>query len=153
VTCSDSVDPGGFTTFSVQTDGNGNASSQTGCFSGDGPDHWVTASGAESNHVSWSVAQPTPPPPAPEPQPAPRSIQIGWSSSHPGWITMTMNGFPIGQHQYSCDFASGGDASFTLTETSSPETWDNGHTCFDFIHGDTVWVSVEGVDSNHIAVP
>jgi hypothetical protein len=44
---------------------------------------------------------------------------------------MTLNGFPVGAHQYTCSFASGGDATFTLTETASPETWDNGHTCYD----------------------
>ena len=66
---------------------------------------------------------------------------------------MTLNGFPVGAHQYTCSFASGGDATFTLSETSSPETWDNGHTCYDFEHGDRVWVVVEGVASNQIVVP
>jgi hypothetical protein len=96
----------------------------------------------------------SPPPPAPPPPPPPagRSIQIGWSGAHPGWIWMTLNGFSIGTHQYTCSFASGGDATFTLTETATPQTWDNGHTCFDFEHGDRVWVVVEGVSSNTITV-
>jgi hypothetical protein len=66
---------------------------------------------------------------------------------------MTLNGFSTGAHPYTCSFASGGDATFTLIETASPETWDNGHTCWDLEHGDTVWVVVEGVSSNAIVVP
>jgi hypothetical protein len=66
---------------------------------------------------------------------------------------MTLDGFSTGSHAYTCSFASGGDATFTLTETISPETWDNGQTCFDFEAGDTVWVVVEGVASNSIRVP
>lgn len=100
--------------------------------------------------------EPTPeptPPPQPTPQPPARSIQIGWSGAHPGWIWMTLNGFSVSAHQYTCAFASGGDATFTLSESTSPQTWDNGHTCYDLIHGDTVWVVVEGVASNSIRVP
>jgi surface antigen len=92
-------------------------------------------------------------PPPPPPPPPPRSIQIGWSGAHHGWIWMTLNGFSTGQHQYTCAFASGGNQTFTLTETSSPQSWDNGHTCYDLIHGDRVWVVVEGVASNTITVP
>ena len=54
VTCADSVDPGGYLTITLSTDGAGNASSQRNCYSGDGPDHWVVAGDAESNHVTWS---------------------------------------------------------------------------------------------------
>jgi hypothetical protein len=53
VTCHDSVDPGGFYTFSLRTDGQGSAFTQSQCYSGDGPDHWVRAGGRESNHVTW----------------------------------------------------------------------------------------------------
>lgn len=91
-------------------------------------------------------------PPPPSPPPA-KSIQIGWSGAHPGWIWMTLNGFSTGSHQYTCSFGSGGDQTFTLTETSSPQTWDNGHTCYDLIHGDSVWIVVEGTASNTIVVP
>jgi len=66
---------------------------------------------------------------------------------------MTLNGFPTGNYTYSCDFGSGGDASFSLTETSEPETFDNGKTCYDFEGGDTVWVVINGVKSNVITVP
>jgi hypothetical protein len=54
VTCYDSVSPSGFITFNVTTGATGSATSQSGCFSGDGPDHWVSANGVQSNHVSWS---------------------------------------------------------------------------------------------------
>jgi hypothetical protein len=105
-------------------------------------------------------SQPPPTSAEPEPEPAPspppppgRSIEVGWSGAHPGWIWMTFNGFSTGSHKYTCAFASGGDATFELGETASPETWDNGETCFDEEHGDTVWVESEGVSSNQITVP
>jgi hypothetical protein len=66
---------------------------------------------------------------------------------------MTLYNFPQGSYQYWCRFGSGGDAEFTLTETTSPETWDNGHTCYDLIHGDTVWVTINSVRSNTLTVP
>lgn len=62
VTCFDSVSPGGFYTFTMTTDGAGNASTASACFSGDGPDHWVVAGGTQSNHVTWGGSG-TPPPP------------------------------------------------------------------------------------------
>ena len=66
---------------------------------------------------------------------------------------MTLNNLGTGAYTYSCDFASGGDESFRLTETSSPETFDNGETCYDYEHGDRVWVTINGVSSNTITVP
>ncbi|WP_198348141.1 hypothetical protein [Plantactinospora sp. KBS50] len=54
VTCYDSVSPSGFYRFSLRTDSDGGASTTNQCYSGDGPDHWVTANGVESNHVTWS---------------------------------------------------------------------------------------------------
>jgi hypothetical protein len=67
VLCFDSVTPGGFYPFTLQTDGAGNASTADQCYSGDGPDHWVKAGGVESNHVSWGGGGPPPPPPPPPP--------------------------------------------------------------------------------------
>jgi len=80
------------------------------------------------------------------------AISIGWSSAHPGWISMMLQGFPPGAYTYSCDFGSGGDQGFSLSETSEPETVDNGHTCFDTESGDTVWVTIGSVRSNTISV-
>jgi hypothetical protein len=54
ISCRDSADPGGFYTFSLTTNSNGQASTQSYCYSGDGPDHWVVANGIESNHVTWA---------------------------------------------------------------------------------------------------
>jgi hypothetical protein len=51
--CQDSVSRD-FWTQAVRTDGNGNYTDTTLCYSGDGPDHWVRGSdGRESNHVAW----------------------------------------------------------------------------------------------------
>lgn len=54
VTCYDSVSTSGFYTFTLTTDAAGHAFSQSYCYSGDGPDHWVVAGGTTSNHVTWS---------------------------------------------------------------------------------------------------
>lgn len=54
VTCRDSVDPGGFWTQTFTIGADGTAGDSTLCYSGDGPDHWVTSDGGrESNHVAW----------------------------------------------------------------------------------------------------
>jgi hypothetical protein len=118
----------------------------------------VSGSGLQGPTVnpqeSTETPQPESPlPPAPPPPPPSQSISIGWSGGHSGWIWMTIDGFAAGAHPYTCSFGSGGDATFTLVETVSPETWDNGHTCYDRIGGDTVWVTIGGVTSNVIVVP
>lgn len=64
VSCRDSVDSAGFRTFMLATDGSGDGSAQSECYSGDGPDHWVTANGVESNHVLWNAAPKRVTPPA-----------------------------------------------------------------------------------------
>jgi WD40 repeat protein len=53
ITCHDSVDQNGFYQFTLHVDSAGRASTNSYCYSGDGPDHWVTADGIESNHVTW----------------------------------------------------------------------------------------------------
>jgi hypothetical protein len=53
ITCYDTVSPGGFYSFTLQTNGAGAASTASYCYSADGPDHWFRANGVESNHVSW----------------------------------------------------------------------------------------------------
>lgn len=134
----------------VTTNAAGSAAiSSNSCYSGDGPDHWVTANGLESNHVSWragSLPGPSKPPGGAA------SLQIAWSSAHPTWIVMTLNGFTLGSYQYTCHFGSGGDQTYTLSETEEPQTFDNGHTCFDGIAGDTVWVTIGSVTSNTLTV-
>lgn len=84
VTCYDSASPGGFQPLPLTTSGAGTASEQNYCFSGDGPDHWVVAGGAQSNHVSWTwagqVVAPSPgsgQPPNPKPSPGPAPTPVG----------------------------------------------------------------------------
>lgn len=67
ISCRDSVDPGGFYTFTLYTNAAGAASTASYCYSADGPDHWVIAGGIESNHVTWGGSAPPPPPPPPAP--------------------------------------------------------------------------------------
>ena len=55
IPCADSVDPSGFHTVTVSTDGSGAAHATRPCYSGDGPQHWViTGGGQQSNRVSWA---------------------------------------------------------------------------------------------------
>lgn len=72
ITCYDSVSPGGFYTFPLTTNSAGDASTQSQCFSGDGPDHWIVAGGVQSNHLTWGSSSTTgggttPPPVQPPP--------------------------------------------------------------------------------------
>lgn len=55
VTCRDSVDPGGFRTFTASTSGSGSYSSGGQCYSGDRGDHWFTTASptVSSNRVNW----------------------------------------------------------------------------------------------------
>jgi hypothetical protein len=66
---------------------------------------------------------------------------------------MTLNQFLPGIYKYTCNFSSGGKLTFTINETTEPETWDTGKTCSDSRHGDTVWVTINSVSSNQITVP
>jgi hypothetical protein len=61
VECYDSVSPSGFYHFSLATDASGNGFTQSQCYSGDGPDHWVVANGVTSNHVQWGGTTSKPP--------------------------------------------------------------------------------------------
>lgn len=83
VSCRDSVSPGGFYSFSLGTDGSGHAFTQSYCYSGDGPDHWVVANGVESNHVAWGGGSGGGgggnPPPSPSPAPGGGHLPSGGS--------------------------------------------------------------------------
>jgi hypothetical protein len=52
VFCNDSADTN-FYSEEIPVNGSGQATETTLCYSADGPDHWVTWSGGQSNHVSW----------------------------------------------------------------------------------------------------
>ena len=95
-----------------------------------------------------SAGSSSPPPPVGGSQ----SIVIGWSTVHPNWITMVLSGFSSGNYTYTCNFASGGNTSYTVAVTGNPETFDNAHTCLDGMGGDVVWVTIGSVTSNQITV-
>ncbi len=98
----------------------------------------------------WATC--TAPAPPPPPTATPAAIAISWSSAHPTWIAMTLTGFAAGSYTYSCDFASGGNQSYPVSVSGSPETFDNAQTCYDAIPGDTVWVTIGSVMSNVLTV-
>ena len=74
VTCFDSQSPSGFFTFSVRMAASG-AGSTAECYSAAGPDHWVTANGVESNHVTWDAVPPPSSPTTQQPPPPPATTQ------------------------------------------------------------------------------
>lgn len=79
VACHDSVDRS-FHSQTLTIGADGRATDTTLCYSADGPDHWVTGGGVESNHVQWGGgAQPPPPPPAGD-----------------GWFTLATDRGPAG---------------------------------------------------------
>lgn len=55
VRCFDEADPDGdgFYAFSLHTDSAGSASTASQCYSDQGPSHWVTAGGVQSNTAIW----------------------------------------------------------------------------------------------------
>ncbi|MFY1649271.1 SH3 domain-containing protein [Solwaraspora sp. WMMB762] len=53
VTCHDSADPAGFWTFTITTDAAGSAYTDRQCWSGAGPNYWVTADGVASSAITW----------------------------------------------------------------------------------------------------
>lgn len=92
VSCRDSVDAGGFYTFTMHADGSGSAYTAGACYSGDGPDHWVVADGVESNHVTWTATAPVagPPPPTTSPPPPPTTYaEQSGSYGSPTFIDVT----------------------------------------------------------------
>lgn len=58
VRCHDSVDPSGFVDRTISVGASGVGIATKLCYSGDGPDHWVTSLGYESNHVRWGPGAP-----------------------------------------------------------------------------------------------
>ncbi|GAA3782247.1 hypothetical protein GCM10022225_83270 [Plantactinospora mayteni] len=158
VLCHDTASPAGFRQFKLRTGADGRATAENGCFSGDGPDHWVTVGGVTSNHVAWGAASATGAPATTAsratdpPPPTMGSLSIGWSSAHPSWITITTRGLGSGTYDYTCHFGSGGDRTFKVTVSADPQTFDNGNTCYDQIPGDTVWLTIGSARSNTLTV-
>jgi uncharacterized protein (DUF697 family) len=145
VTCRDSVDPEGFWTQTFAIDGGGTAGDSTLCYSADGPDHWVTSDGVESNHVSWSAAPPPPPSSS-------ISLSQGGPAPFGSWYSVSLSGF-----------APGSQVTVTCRDSVDPEGFwtqtfaiDGGGTAGDSTlcysaDGPDHWVTSDGVESNHVS--
>ena len=150
LTCRDSADPGGFYNQTFTIDGNGRANDTTLCYSGDGPDHWVTGAGVESNHVTWGGAAPPPPPPPPAQNPR---IELARGGAAPAgsWYNVTLSGFAPGSAvTLTCrDSADpGGFYNQTFTIDGNGRAADT-TLCYSG-DGPDHWVTGAGVESNHV---
>jgi hypothetical protein len=149
VTCYDSTSPAGFYTFTLRTDGAGSASVADRCYSADGPDHWVTANGVESNHVAWSAKPGTPPPPPP---PSP-SVHLAQGPTAPAGYryAITLNAFaPYTTIVVTCHDSvdPGGFYTFNLRTDNNGCAFTQNH-CYSGDHPDH-WARANGVESNHV---
>lgn len=63
-----------------------------------------------ANATCSTTPQPPPPPPLTS-----GSVSIGWSATHPTWITMTTSGFTAGTWQYTCNFGTGGNQTYNVS--------------------------------------
>ncbi|HET8658238.1 MAG TPA: hypothetical protein VFM55_04470 [Micromonosporaceae bacterium] len=147
VTCHDSVDPGGFYTFTLRTDGNGYAYTASYCYSADGPDHWVKANGTESNHVTWGGA-PAPPPPPPGP-----SVSLAKGPVAPtGYrYAVTLQHFTANSNvTVTCHDSvdPGGFYTFTLRTDGNGYAYTASY-CYS-ADGPDHWVKANGTESNHV---
>ena len=143
ITCYDTVSPGGFYTFSLGTDGTGNAFTQSYCYSADGPDHWVRAGGVESNHVPWTVA---PPPPT-----ARATLAKGPAAPYGYRYAITLDYFPANANiTITCHDSvdPGGFYTFTLHTDASGRAFTQSY-CYSGDHPDH-WFKANGVESNHV---
>ena len=151
LTCRDSADPGGFWNQTFTVDGNGNASDSTLCYSGDGPDHWVTGGGIESNHVAWGPGSDSPVTPTPPPAVARITLARGGAAQFGYWYSTSLSGFPAGsQVTVTCrDSADpGGFYNQTFTVDGSGNAGDS-TLCYSG-DGPDHWVTGGGVESNHV---
>ncbi|QLQ37339.1 hypothetical protein [Micromonospora robiginosa] len=166
VSCRDSVDPTGFTTFTVRTDRDGAATSSDGCFSGDGPDHWAWAEGMESNHVTWTGSSPAAPAPEAEPTASPPAGPA--APPVPPSPTVSLEQGPAAPHgfRYAVSlqhFAPGTDVTVTCHDSVDPGGFytfrlrtdgdGNAYTrtqCYSGDHPDH-WAIAGGIESNHVS--
>jgi hypothetical protein len=155
VTCYDSVSPDGFKTFDVHTDDSGAAFAQHGCFSGDGPDHWVRSEGydANSNHVTWTAPRPTTSTPTPPEASRPRrTVELARGQSAPAgyWYTVTLRGFRPGSDvSVTCyDSVSPGGFMTSVVRIGGAGVGSMRRSCYSG-DGPDHWVRANGVESNH----
>jgi hypothetical protein len=152
VTCHDSVTPDGFKTFDVHTDPSGSASAQRGCYSGDGPDHWVRSEGyaASSNHVTWRAAPATTRPPSSRPHPT-ATLRRGPTAPAGFWYSVVLRGFTPGRDVPATCYDSvspGGFKTFTV-RIDSTGAGSAQRGCYSG-DGPDHWVRAGGVESNHL---
>lgn len=83
-----------------------------------------------------------------------QTIRIGWSTAYPTWIWMSVTGFAAGQYTFSCNFSTPPTSEgFSIKLSGSPQSFDDGHTCYDSLSGDHIWVKIDGSTSNTLTVP
>ena len=151
VTCRDSVDPGGFKTFSLTTNGAGHTATQAWCYSGDGPDHWVTANGVESNHVQWGPGSGGGTPTTSPSGSAVASLAQGPDAPHGYWYAITLSHFPSNSAiAISCrdSVDPDGFSPFSLNTDGSGSAFTQGY-CFSG-DGPDHWFTANGIESNHL---
>ena len=142
--CHDSVDRNFWSqTFTIN--GAGNASDSTLCYSADGPDHWVTGGGVESNHVQWGHGS--------QPQPGgPGRISLSRGGSAPAgyWYSVNLSGFTPGSRVtlYCHDSVDRNFWSQTFTINGAGNASDS-TLCYS-ADGPDHWVTGGGVESNHV---
>jgi hypothetical protein len=171
-TCFDSASPSGFKSFTLATDATGHAATAAYCFSGDGPDHWVSAGGVQSNHVQWSApATPTPigcwdgstvippatcPPVPPLPVPtitASRGGQYGCGNCYA--LNVQVHNFPTGTFAYYCHDNSGPGGSDLMFFSHAVAITDPNQAAWSGVFCDdnapySAYVVINNVTSNRV---
>lgn len=154
VNCYDSVSPGGFFPFTMTTDGAGNASTASECYSGDGPDHWTIAGGVASNHIQWNAAAVAPvvaPVPAAPVIPPSVALSQGPTAPYGYRYAISLSHFaPNSSISVNCydSISSGGFFSFTMATDASGNS-STASQCYS-ADGPDHWVIAGGVASNHV---
>jgi hypothetical protein len=166
VACFDSVsqDGQGFRSFTLHTDASGNSGSSRDCFSGDGPEHWVTADGfAGSQILRWGAApggststggsgsSGNSSPPGRSASPTAR-LDRGPAASSGYWYSITLTGYGIAADvQVTCydSVSPGGFMTFVL-HTNGAGQASAANRCFSG-DGPEHWVRAGGTESNHVS--
>ena len=151
ITCYDSVSTSGFYTFSLTTDGSGNAFTQSYCSSGDGPEHWVTADGVESNQVAWGGATTVTVTTTSTTNP---TVGLAQGPAAPAGYryAITLSGFPSNASvSITCydSVSTSGFYTFSLTTDGSGNAFTQSYCSSG--DGPEHWVTADGVESNQVA--
>lgn len=156
VVCHDSVDAS-FYSDVIVVDEYGEAVDSKFCFSNDGPEHWVTAQGYESNRVVWGaastpVATTVPAPNTTAPVPVTNGSVAAVGRTGPCEFgsacliaSFTISGFSPHPGRYTCVFSDGFRAVFTFSGNSVNTA------CYTAVPGETIFIEVNGVRSNVVA--